>query len=308
MGKYKYDTITWTERIPFIFISLCYIFILILVIWQQLRIKMVLYLRYGKNALIMYCVTIAITVFLRLLYFYSGDDAIPTPSVLYGITVYFPPLFMIATCIFFLNYLLNSLHFRFGRVQGKRYAIFETISQVFLAILFPIQVAFFIYSACQTHNENFTAPFKWIDIFQNVNNISYLIISAFLIYIIKSYTDKLELFSIDFYNRKTAIKLVIISTFVQIVARIVNALLIIFDVYLPIEEKTHEENFPYAQLCFSAYILLSDVILILSYTYYIKKDTENLTAFRMKEAVNEERTKKLTTCESFNITGNDFDD
>eukprot|EP00826_Nyctotherus_ovalis_P064671 TRINITY_DN9491_c0_g1_i2.p1 TRINITY_DN9491_c0_g1~~TRINITY_DN9491_c0_g1_i2.p1 ORF type:complete len:335 (-),score=73.53 TRINITY_DN9491_c0_g1_i2:153-1079(-) len=283
MKRYDYDTKSWIQRSPFMFTSLGYMLVLVLVLRQQHTSRTILHLKYGRNYLVMYCVAITCTVLCRMLYFFSGPDAIPTPSALFGVVSFLPSLLMIATCVFFLNYLLNSLQSRFGTVQGRRYIVFELITQTFLAVLFPLQLAFFCFAIYQKHYDGFLDFAKWTPIYHNVNNGAYLIVAFFLVYIIKCYNEKLKLVPIAFQERRKAIVLVIVATFVQVVAKIANALLIVIKVYDKLEEITHKENKPYAQLCYAVYHTLGDILPLLAYTYYIEKDTENLAVFEMTE-------------------------
>ena len=283
MGSYEYDTKSWIQRIPYVFMSLLYIAILVLVIRQQFKIRKTVNLKYGRYALILYFVAITFTALLRILYFYSGDEAIPTPSALYAISAFSPSLLMIVASILFLNYLLNSLQSRFESIRIKRYAVLEMITKVFLAIMFPIQVFLFACSVYQEYHDDAMKSFEFEKIYHGINNGLYFVVSIFLVYIIKCYNDELKVIVVAFYNRRKAIILVIMTTFIQIIIRIVNAILIILGEYVKLEKKTYAENFPYAQLCYLMYLILSDVLLILAYTYYVEKDTKDLVVFEVTE-------------------------
>jgi len=278
-----YEAKTWTLRIPFIFISLFYLVVLVLVVRQQFKNRAILNLKYGKNALLLYSISVVATVLLREIYLYSGDDAIPTPDVMYVFVSFYPVTIVHAACVFFLNYLLNSLQSRFGIVQGKRYILFEKISQTFLAILFPLQTAFCSYSVYQKTHKNSISCFDWAFIYRIFNNIACIIISIFLIYIIRCYNEKLKTFGVSFGGRKRAILFVIIIIAVQLLAKIFNAIMNITGEFLSLEKISKEDDVPYMQTYIAFYLILSDILPFFAYTYYIDKDTEDLAVFEITE-------------------------
>jgi len=278
-----YDTNSLILRIPFIFISLLYVVVLVLVVRQQFKSRAMLNLKYGKNSLLLYCISIVATVLLRGIYLYSGEDGIPTPDVMYIFVASYSGTIVNAVCIFFLNYLLNSLQSRFGIVQGKRYVLFEKITQTFLAIVLPLQTALCIYFVYQVHYKSFIFGFDWLFIYCIVNNTASIIISTFLIYIIRCYNEKLKTFGISFRGRKRAILFVIIVIAVQLLARIFNVIMNITDSFAYLEEITTRDDIPYMQTYTAFYLILSDILPFLTYTYYIDKDTESLAVFGMTE-------------------------
>ena len=278
-----YDATTWILRIPFIFISLFYVVVLVLVVRQQLKNRAALNLKYGKNSLLLYCISVVATVLLREIYLYSGDDAIPMSKVMFLFVSYYPVTITHAACTFFLNYLLNSLQSRFGVAQRKRYILFEKITQTFLAILLPFQTALCIYSVYQRSYKSLIFDLNWDDIYFVVSDAVCVIISAFLIYIIRSYNEKLKTFGVSFEGRKRAILFVIIIIAIQLLARATQAIMIIKDTLKFLEETSKKDNRPYVQTYIFFYFILTDILPFLAYTYYIDKDTEKLTVFEMTE-------------------------
>eukprot|EP00826_Nyctotherus_ovalis_P020444 TRINITY_DN1641_c0_g1_i1.p1 TRINITY_DN1641_c0_g1~~TRINITY_DN1641_c0_g1_i1.p1 ORF type:complete len:306 (-),score=62.22 TRINITY_DN1641_c0_g1_i1:125-1042(-) len=281
--RFEYDTVTWVQRIPFIFASVLNILVLMLTIRQQMKNKVILKLKYGSNALLLFCISVACTVALRLLYYFSGPGAILTPSILYAICYYTPPLFMIAACVFFLNYLLNSLQSRFNMSGIKRYIIFERVIQITLGVIWFIQVICFSISVYQRHAGKEDARFNCADIYQIINNVAYFFVSVFLIYVIYCYNEKLKLVGPALQNRRLAIDLVIATTFIQVFVRVMNAIFLMSNTYKEFENWSNKKKFPYAQVSYTLHSILAEILPLFAYNYYIEKDTENLGIFELLE-------------------------
>jgi len=287
-----YDTTSWILRIPYIFISLCYAAALVLVVRQQFKSRAILNLKYGKNFLLLYSISVVATVLLREIYLYSGDDAIPVSNVMFEFVASYPTAMVHAACVFFLNYLLNSLQSRFGIVQGKPYILFEKISQTFLAIILPLQTAFCIYFVYQESHKKSIFGLNWTIIYCVASNAACTINLGFLIYIIRCYNEKLKTFGIFFEGRKRAILFAVIIIAVQLVARIAHIILLTTERLKPLKEITVKDDIPYMQMYFAFYLILSDILPFFAYTYYIDRDTEDLAVFEMTEGSSRDNSGK----------------
>jgi len=301
---FPYDTNSWILRIPLIFVSVLYLTTLIFVSRSIVKGLKTVDVKYGKNLLVLYIIAIAFTCIFRIMYIFSGSDALRLPHAIYGMCAYFPGITTLTACTSFLNYLFKSLYSRFDTNSSRIYAIFEKIFLVFLPVIWFIIIGLFIGAAFNNDNCGITNCMK---IFYATVITCSLIVMTLLFLVILIYFRELKKFPLTFNDKKGYIILVMLVTFLQISAKVGWNIFNMTGKYLELEKESEERKLPIAQSLYAAYYLITDILLLNSYTLYLRKDISHLIIFEAEINENAENDNAKNTNErSASVTENMF--
>ena len=268
---YGYVLNNWSQRAPFIFLDLCYLIILLFTTISFLKIIKVTKAKYDKVELILYYLSFCGLVLLRIIFTFTGEDLIRYP--LAKISEDFPGMFMFSISTLFMNYLISGLCLYFSSRSKSKYSLFNRVSRIFLIIMLIIGTAVFSFAVYECE---YTTNKGWGNTYFYIHLIASLCVAGFTIYIVKIYSEELKKFPVTFDNKKTIILFAIIAQLIQTVAKVTNSIFSVTGLWNKISAFENEIDFPWLSASYTLYVLLSDIMALISYTLYLKKDADHL--------------------------------
>ncbi len=282
----EYDTHNWTQRSVFVVMAVLYLLLLVFVARQFLKGLAVIVVKYGRNILIMFFVSVCFAFTFRIVYYFSGEGALMLPLAPYGLCAHFPGMFLLTASLSFMNYLLRSLSSRFDRGAREAFRNYECLADVFLAIIWPVQLAIYtmaIYWVLQGEPGKANSTY-WKAIFMYILLGAIMCLMPLIVYALIVYMRELRRFPFTFDDKRVIMFFVITSTTLEVICRVTNSLLINTQVYARLEKYSNDTGVPYAQLAYAAYHLCSDLLLIFSYTMYLRKDMSHLVIVMLEDS------------------------
>ncbi len=287
----QYDTRTWTQRSVFMVMAVIYTCTIAFVTKQFLSGFRRVQAKYGHNILFLYFFAICCCYVLRMGYYFSGEDAVRLPTVPYLICCDYPGLLILTICVLFMDYLLRSLSSRFGRDTQAAFSRYECLTQVLMAVFWPVQIAinaYMLYWAQKTGHHAESMAEYWRKVYDGVMLAAFLCLLPLLALVLMIYMKELKRFPLTFYDKRVIILSCVAVTIMLAVVRAVHGVMQTTGVYDTLEEKSFTDDMPYAQSVYAGYEFVCDIVPIVIYTLYLRKDVTHLFIFQQEATAPEE--------------------
>ncbi len=281
----EYDTHTWGQRSVFLLMSLLYLLTLVFVGSQFLTGVKVITAKYGRNILLVFFAAVCCAFVCRTLYAVSGEGALMLPLAPYGVCAHFPGMFLLTASLCFMNYMFRSLASRFEKSYRDGFRRYECIVDVFLAVIWPAQVAIYsmvIYWSSKSGETAEARATQWLYFYMYILLAAFIGLMPLVTYVFVVYMRELRRFPYTFQEKRDAIHFVIAVTALQGLCRIGNSVLISTGTAEALEHTSVEQGIPYAQLVYGLYIICADLMSLVAYTLYLRKDLAHLVIVELE--------------------------
>jgi hypothetical protein len=285
MGVLDYDCQSWTESGVFGGLGIVYLGIIVAGVREYRRSMRASIPDSTKHLFFLYFVTLMLGLSFRILCFVSGSHFIPFPAPIYGLFSTYPGLIFATACVFFMEYMIDSFYFNFGRARTNLHRAIRT----FLVIFWPTELAMYVGVVYQHYSSN---KINWYQIVYLVALAMYFIVTSLLVFLFVVYIRNIKRFPHTYRDKRCILLAMLIITTLQIVYRVVHILLDNFKIYNALQKACANSGVPCMHLMYDCYFLLCDITLPVVYTLYIRKDIQHLAMSEQGQLVSPKTTHK----------------
>lgn len=260
---------------PFMFAAAAFLSVLVITALTVARNVKIKRIQYGKQALVLYFIAVFYVAICR-----SCDFCISSFVTIEGYTLGLigtsPLLFVYTSSAEFLEYMISSFYTSFPFKMKFIYLNYKKINVIILGAFWLIEFPVFVVFICEAYFKNSS---DWFNVFHYIFVGFCVLITVLTVPIVVIYITELKKFRVTYQGKKASLFFVLIVALFQTLVKILNSIFVVTGVWLDLENNS--TSFPYYQIGQTIYTIISEVLPLLSYTLYIKKDTAQLMVLEM---------------------------
>jgi len=235
---------------------------------RKIKIKRI---QYGKEVLIIYFLSVMFITTIRTLDLSVIEFIEDVEGCVTELIQTFPLLFVFTASVAFLEYMISSFYTSFQHTMKNRYLIYKKINFILLVTFWLIEFPVLVVFICENY---FKGTYVWFNVFHFIFLVSCFLVAILTLPIVISYIKELRRFRITFQGKKISLFLIVVVIMIQVVAKILNSAFTIADFWKDLRDNS--EDMPYFQIGQALYVIISEVLPLLSYALYVRRDASQL--------------------------------